>query len=238
MSEVFTPESDKFTASVVLVHGLWGQPSDWRRFGSYLAHRGWRCIAVDRSPAARSVGAAEMELRAAIARLDSPPVVIGHDFGAHLALCCADVARAVVAIAPITGAPPARGALRRSGTWLERLRGSARHPPRGGPYLHRAIAEPAALIGEIAADVPLPALGGAPRTVFAMEQDEIVPVEALRSYAAQIDAELHVVPAAGHAILDAPHWERCVAAVHRWIIRQLGVDLLALYDEAWEGREP
>src|ERR1700690_3328996 len=105
LAEVSAPETDKFTAPLVLVHGLWERPPAWRRFAGYLVHRGWRCIALERRAAALDIGAHLPDLRVAIATLDAPPVLVGHDVGAVLALHCADAARAVIALAPLIGPP-------------------------------------------------------------------------------------------------------------------------------------
>src|SRR4029453_18774510 len=100
-AEVTRPETDKFTAPLVLVHGLWDRAAVWRRFAGYLAHRGWQCIALVRRGEVSDVATHVSDLRTAIAAVDAPPVIVGHDFGALLALHCGDVARAVVALAPL-----------------------------------------------------------------------------------------------------------------------------------------
>jgi predicted alpha/beta hydrolase family esterase len=179
------------------------------------------------------------ELRAAIASLDAAPVIIGHDLGANLALRCADVARAAFALAPLVGpplsAPPS--ALHHAGNWLSRRRGVPLHAPRRGwrtAYPNRDIAEPAALLRQVRdGNPPLTAAPSAvPRAVFAMENDEVVTASAVHALARQVGAEFQTARGVGHAVLSAPAWETTVAAVHRWIVQRLGVDLLALYDEA------
>ena len=239
MAEITSPESDKFTAALVLLHGLWDQPAGWRRFAGYLAHRGWRCIALARSAQLDTLEAVEAEVRDAIAALDAPPILVGHDVGANVALRCVDRSRAVVALAPLVGPPLAEPSivLQGAGTWLERWRGDRLHAPRVG-YPSRQSTEPAALVHTVTASAarPIPA-SDVPRVVFAMEVDEVTPLAATRRFAEQCGAPLQVIGGAGHAALAGAGWEACVAAAHRWIIRELGVDLLALYDEAWEGRE-
>src|SRR6516164_11408280 len=100
LAEIIAPESEKFTAPLVLVHGLWDSPAVWRRWAGYLAHYGWRCVAVARREIAGGIDAHVRDLRAAIAALAVPPVIVGHDLGALLALKCTDAARAVVALGP------------------------------------------------------------------------------------------------------------------------------------------
>ncbi len=240
-AEVIDPESEKFTAPMVLVHGLWERAPVWRRFAGYLAHRGWRCVAVERRAEAADLAAHVRDLRAAMTALAAPPVVVGHDLGAGLALHCADVARAVIALAPLVGPPIATppDVLRHAGTWLARWRGAPLRAPRGrwrSAYPVRDVAEPAALVRQVLAGDPRLAVpaSAVPRAVFALQDDEITAVAAAQALAQHVGAELQVIGGAGHAVLSAPGWEASVAAVHRWIIQRLGVDLLAFYEDAMQ----
>jgi pimeloyl-ACP methyl ester carboxylesterase len=238
-AEVTAPEADKFTAPLVLVHGLWERAPAWRRFAGYLAHRGWRCIALERRAEASDLAAHVSDLRTAIGTLEAAPVLIGHDLGALLALHCTEAARAVIALAPLVGPPFAAPplALRRAGTRLARWRGAALRPPRrqwGDAYPARDSTEPAWLVREILAGAPpLAARAPAPsRAVFAVEGDEMTPVRVAAALAEHVGAELQVVSGSDHAALNTSGWDARVAAIHRWIIRHLGVDLLGFYDEA------
>lgn len=234
-AEVTDPESERFTAPLVLVHGLWAGAAVWRRFASYLAHRGWRCVALERrADAELDLGAHADDLGTAIAALDAPPVVVGHDLGALLALRCAERARAIVALAPLVAPPLAATpqALQRAGTWLTRWRGTPLSPPPFG-YPLRDRTEPAALIKQVlAGELPPPTRSAAPCAVFAVQDDPITALPAARALADHVGAELHALPGADHCAVLAPGWEAYVAAIHRWIIQRLGVDLLALYDES------
>ena len=238
-AEVTGPESERFTAPLVLVHGLWARAAVWRRFAGYLAHRGWRCIALERRAEVSDIAAHAADLRAAIAALDAPPVVIGHDLGALLALYCADAARAVIGVAPLVGQPIAAPApaLRHAGTWLARLRRTPLRAPRGrwrSAFPDRDAVEPATLVHQLLSEVPPLATTASARpcALFAMRDDEVTSAAAAQALAKDVGAELHAIPVTGHAVLVAPGWEECVAAAHRWIIQRLGVDLLALYEES------
>lgn len=240
-AEITRPESDKFTAPLLLVHGLWERPPVWRRFAGYLAHRGWQCIALERRADAKSIAAHLADLRAAIAALDVPPVILGHDLGGVLALRCAEITRAAAAIAPLVGPPliATLPALEHAGSWIARRRGAPLHAPRGrwaNAYPIRDVAEDAHLLKEIGAGgvAPLPPTGATPRAVFGVEDDEIAAPAALQAFAEAAGAELQMLDRGGHAILEGPGWERVVAGVHRWIIQKLGVDLLALYEESMQ----
>jgi alpha-beta hydrolase superfamily lysophospholipase len=239
-AEIARPESEKFTAALVLLHGLWERPPVWRRFAGYLAHRGWQCIALERRPGASDIATHLADLRAAIATLDAPPVILGHDLGGVFALHCAGMARAAAAVAPLVGPPlgATLPALEHAGSWLARRRGAPLHAPRGRwakAYPLRDVSEDAGVLKQILAGaLPPPVAGATPRVVFGLDDDEIVAPSALRAFAATAGAELQMLDRGGHAILDAPGWERVVAGVHRWIIQKLGVDLLALYDESMQ----
>jgi pimeloyl-ACP methyl ester carboxylesterase len=236
-AEVTRPETDKFTAPLVLVHGLWDRATVWRRFAGYLAHRGWHCIALGRRGAVSDVATHVSDLRAAISALDAPPVIVGHDLGATWALHCADLARAVVALAPLMAPPlaPPSPALRNAGTWLARVRGAPLRAPRGAwrsAYPNRDLVEPAGLVAQLLSGVaPPPAPPNTiPCTVMAMDGDEVTATNDAQALAQHVGAQFQILHGA-HSI-DSPTWESTVASVHRWIIKQLGVDLLALYEES------
>ena len=239
LAEVIDPESEKFTSSLVLVHGLWERAVAWRPFAGYLAHRGWRCIALQRrnDPAAGMKEHVD-DLRAALGAVGPGPVVIGHDLGALLALHCLDRARAVVALAPLVGPPLGRPslALERAGNWLTRWRGGALSAPRGrwrAGYPSRDIGEAAALLRQVAAAYSLPPPNPTvAAAVFAVQDDPITPLSAAGALAEHVGAELQVFSGSEHRVMLTPGWEARVAAVHRWIVQRLGVDLLALYDES------
>lgn len=235
-------ERAKFTAPLVLVHGLWDAPHSWRRFMGYLSHRGWRCIALGWQDSAhrQSLGHTRQSLAAALDELGEAPVLLGHDLGGLLALEVAERSRAAVALAPLI--PTATTSLEGAGTWLQRLRGGARSPgrsladqyPSARPTesidLLRDVAELGAIAGvDDAGDRP-------PRLVVAGADDRLAPASAARALAAVCAADFEVVPG-GHRLHLDDGWEERAATVHRWLIRSLGEDLLALYDEAWADRE-
>jgi pimeloyl-ACP methyl ester carboxylesterase len=236
-AEVTRPESEKFTSALVLVHGLWERAAAWRRFAGFLAHRGWHCIALERREGAGDVAVHVADLRAALAALDAPAVLLGHDLGANLALACGDAARAVVALTPLVAPPfaPAPSALEQAGTWLSRWRGAPLRAPGGrwsDSYPHRDVAEPPALLAQTRAGGPPLGHLATPSVVFAMDSDLVSAGDAVARMAEHVGAELHTIAGVGHAVLSDPRWESVVDATHRWIVRRLGVDLLAMYDEA------
>jgi len=238
-AELTEAERAKFTAPLVLVHGLWDDPKSWRRFMGFLSHRGWRCIAVGWGPAGQmpTLEARREALAQALAEVEDLPILVGHDLGGLLALQLAERARAVVAIAPLTSA--SREALAASGTWMERLRGSDRSAGRSlvAHYPAGHHIESAALIDEVAQrPTEAPGAGASPpRLIVAGESDPLVPPESARSLAAASGAAIEIVPG-GHALHLEDGWETTATTVHRWLIQSLGEELLALYEEAWADR--
>lgn len=237
--ELTEAERAKFTAPLVLVHGLWDDPKSWRRFMGFLSHRGWRCFAVGwpRAEQRATLAARRDSLARALAELGDHPILIGHDLGGVLSLQLAERARAVVAIAPLTSA--SSEAVAGSGTWMQRLRGSDRTAGRGllVHYPAGQHVEPAALIDEVAAESTQPVRGAAaPRLVVAGDADSLAPPDSTRSLAAAAGAQIEIVPG-GHALHLEDGWETAATTVHRWLIQSLGEELLALYEEAWADRE-
>jgi pimeloyl-ACP methyl ester carboxylesterase len=215
---------------------LWDRLESWRLFSGFFNHRGWRCAAIDVSGAA-SLAELRAGLAVAIESLEAPPVIVGHDLGALLALDAAARARAVVALSPLgTAAMPA---LRAAGSWLARRRGVDLGPPRGawrGSFdaTLRSVESPR-LLADVAAaraldPVPVPAL------VMSGTADPLVPAEAARAQAAASGADLELVEG-GHLLHRDEAWEKRVAIVHRWLVRNLGADLLVLYEEAMADRD-
>jgi len=242
-AEVSDAESAKFTAPLVLIHGLWDDARSWRPFTSFLSHRGWRCVSVDWPAATRvSIEARTEALGQAIAQLDEVPILIGHDLGGLLALRLAEHARAVVALAPLVPLPLAHqpaAALGRAGSVWQRWRDADRGPGRAlaGSYPVAAGIESASLLAELQEDTtePPPATGIA-RLVLAAAGDPLVSVDDARALATAHGCEFETV-AGEHPLHLEDGWESHVGRVHRWLIKSLGEDLLAFYEEAWADRE-
>ncbi len=244
-AEFTEAERAKFTAPLVLVHGLWDDPKSWRRFMGFLSHRGWRCAAVgwpeeaQRSSLATRQAALGEALAQAREQLDGAPVIIGHDLGGLQAMRFADSVRAAVAIAPLVDA--SASALASSGTWMQRLRrGVDREAGRSltEHYPAGRHSEPTALLGELPAALSeSPPASDVPRLMVTGADDRLAPPDAVRDFATGSSAAVEVVPG-GHALHLEDRWEAAASTIHRWLIRSLGEELLALYDEAWADREP
>jgi pimeloyl-ACP methyl ester carboxylesterase len=246
LAEVTQGEAEKFTAPIVLVHGLWSTETVWRGFSGYLAHRGWTCVALRLrgrdGTGVESIDEHASDLLSVISSLPAPPVILGHDLGALLALRAGEHASALVLIAPLI--PPPVGNLDKLPSpdgWLARWRGEQLRAPRG--RIGEAygandpdVREPAALLRRLRAEAsplvtparPVPSL------VVTGGRDPLTEVDAARRLAECLRADLDVEPERGHALISEPGWEERVSKVHRWLVKRLGVSLLALYEESQE----
>ncbi len=146
-AEVSAPERNKFTAPLLLLHGLWSGSWSWQEVAGALSQRGWECWALDlrgrpESRTVETIGRIPLEdyvedVVTAAQHLWAPPIVCGHDLGALLALLAAAQVRpcALMCLAPLLphawvadGRPPAP--LVRLSAVPALLWGRALHPPR------------------------------------------------------------------------------------------------------------
>jgi len=111
--EVSLPERNKFTAPLLLLHGLWAGSWMWQAMAAALSVRGWECWALDLRgrPGSRPVDALGKirledyveDVVAVAQQMWAPPIVCGHDLGGLLALLT--IARinprAVICLAPL-----------------------------------------------------------------------------------------------------------------------------------------
>ncbi len=196
-------------------------------------------------------------LAEALAALARDAIVIGHGLGGLLALSAVEQpqVRAAVALAPML--PGFRSALVTSATnWPARLFGRALKPPRGAVLFDLlADAEPfqrEALMRALVADDARAALevvrggikvGGidlannpraVPRLIVAGDSDPFAPLDRTNEFAARVGAAVRVVRGRGHWLIGGRALERTVAEVQRFLVRNLGGDLLLLYPEEWK----
>jgi len=250
--ESVAAESPKFTAPLLLVHGLWCSALVWRKFMGYLAHRGWICHAVNLRDADRAgattvgAGAADYaaDLQAAIAACAAPPIVVGHDLGGLLALRCrASDVRAAVALAPVVPAAlataPNRALQRlaaRVAWWCSRSV-AAPHGALGAAYFGGGAPggtapDSSAAVHELCQpSFPLACDGAVPKLIIAGERDQFSVPRDVATLAARVGADCRCVAGATHAMPWEPGWERRVAEVHRWLIQMLGESLLLPREE-------
>jgi pimeloyl-ACP methyl ester carboxylesterase len=246
------PEGPRYAAPIVYLSGLWVAPRIWRHAAGYLAHRGWEGRLVD----TRDVGGGIAKRGQAVAddarTLSSPPVLVGHDAGALVALAAAAEVpvRALVLVSPLVPGAPGTHAL----TWSRGLpwallRGRALGPPAGaaGAAFLRDVApdawsvspgEDPRMLAELARRSRIRRPATMPPTlVLRGEADRLVSRDDVSRLASDLGAELDEIAGHGHWLLVPPAWQACVHRIHRWLVQRLGEDLLELYAEAMADRD-
>lgn len=93
-------ESRRFVPPLLFLPGLWTDAAVWRAPMSLLAQRGWDCFALQLPPCPPAWPDWRQRVAAAASALADPPVVIGHDAGALLALAMSAGVVARVGLAP------------------------------------------------------------------------------------------------------------------------------------------
>lgn len=191
-------------------------------------------------------------LTEALAALGRDAIVVGHGFGGLLALNAAEhpQVKAAVALAPMLPgfrSPLVMGAA----NWPARLLGRALNPPRGAllfelladaePFQREALAralvadDARAALDVVRGRVKLAEHGRAvPRLIVAGDSDPFAPLAITKEFAAGIGAAIRVVRGRGHWLIDGRALERAVSEVQRFLVRNLGGDLLLLYSEEWK----
>lgn len=243
-------ESEKFTAPLLFVHGLWCDANVWRRAMGYCAHRGWTCHALTLPRvAADGVSAADLpawieRVRAQVRRFDAAPVLIGHDVGAWLAMTMTAEVRAVVALAPLlaTTIEPAIRALvpawRLAWSGWRGMRVDL--PARGAARLYRGEATG---LGEVVPEaagflralpdrlqsLPRPLAG--PTLIVGGAADEFAPPASVRACADRCGADYEIMATGRHPLPWETGWEKTMGQVHRWLVRRLGEELLLPQEE-------
>jgi pimeloyl-ACP methyl ester carboxylesterase len=237
------PENARYGVDLLLLHGAWVSSDVWQPAARGFAQRGWRCILVEagaQEPGAPASFAEWVEHAArAAARRQAPPIVLGHDAGALVALALAERARvtAAIAIAPLLeGAAPFI-----SRAWLRvaRWRGALVAPPEAGrPYRQAGSGQAAARLGASLAPEPAarlaslergstPGRAAVPTLLVAQRDDAAVPAALVEVTARGIEADYRSLPG-GHWALLEEGLDAWMSELHRWIIRRIGGSILLL----------
>jgi pimeloyl-ACP methyl ester carboxylesterase len=243
--EITQPESAKFHHPLLLLHGLWTGTWIWEALTPFLAHRGWEVWApslVDAVPP-ESFAAAVTSIEAVARAMPAPPVLVMHDTGLVLGSALAshvDVP-AFVALAPVL---PGRVPLRRGlAGVLTRWRAEVSMPPprgRGADALigsvprarERLVADSAPIVRALAAGrVVVAPPAGRPGLVLAGDRDAITPPAIAAELAGRFGWDARSYPGRGHLLQLETGWEEVGGDLHRWIVRTLGADLLALLED-------
>lgn len=237
------PESERYRAELVFVHGLWVDSRIWRAVAAGFAHRGWTCVLVDPLPSSAESerSAALHRMARVVARRAAPPIVVGHDAGALVALQLAarGQVRAAVAIAPLLEGVPAVGS--RLARFALRLRADAARvaPPDPAHAFFAGIAEDKRrdLAGALGVEtvgalreverLATPARPAVPALLVAPEDDPVASPIAAEICARGIEADFLRIPG-GHWPMLAPRADDWITQVHRWLIKRVAHDLLVL----------
>lgn len=226
-------EFDKFTAPLLLLHGLWTGPWVWRAAASYLAHRGWNCHALAWRGGASSWPELLRRTQRATDELGAP-VVVGHDLGALAALQL-QRCRSAVAIAPLpSGAAAPRHPFAVSLARLLRRRETPTLPTGRkarlllGLEIERLEPESSPWLEELRQIEIAAAPDEAPRLLLAGGDDVFLPRLAAERLAQRTGAEIKIYDGAGHDLPYGPRWQATAADLHRWLVQKLGPSLLLL----------
>lgn len=241
---VLEPENERYAAELVFVHGLWSGPDVWEPVARGFAHRGWRCVLLDHSAVLadppRDFGAWVDRAAASVAARPTPPILLGHDAGALVALAIAarGAVRAAVAIAPLLEG--ARRLVTTGARW--RARWSRAPLPAAAlatSYRQTSTAAGAARLGsvlspELASRITslrgaalLPGAAPVPVLLAAQRDDAAVSRASIEITARGVAADFRALPG-GHWALLEEGIDPWISELHRWIIRRVGGSLLLL----------
>lgn len=239
---VIEPENGRYAADLLLLHGLWTTSEIWQPVARGLAHRGWRCLLLERPESSLDETFDEWVARAegAVRSLPSPPIAIGHDAGGLISLALAGrgSVRGAIAVAPLLEGPRAFLPLGRR--LLARMSRAPVPPPEPNSPYWRVTSETAAArlraaqvvesgvrIGSLRGAALTP---GAPKvaTLFVAQRDDAVVSPALVEITARgVEADFRALPG-GHWGLVGEGLDPWMTELHRWIIRRAGESILLL----------
>src|SRR5262245_5585080 len=229
-------ESARYSASVLCLPGLWSGPAVWRGFAGYLGHRGWESYLLDVRgiPGGTTVRAAAVGNYAG--ELGSPPVLLGHDAGALLAIAVAARERpaAVVMVGPLVpGSPGVRRLVLAPRSIVALLTGQRVPPPtaataaawldlpepaRSATHVTLESDHATAVRDVVWGRVAVTGVPGVPVLLVVGGLDPIVDRREAERLARASGAELRIVDGAGHWLLGGPCWQEVAALVHRWLV--------------------
>jgi pimeloyl-ACP methyl ester carboxylesterase len=240
---VLEPESERYRADLVFVHGLWVRSAVWRLAAAGFAHRGWRCLLLDLPPADDGDPPSSWPRFVADVVRGRPvkPIVVGHDAGALVALELAarGSVRGAVAVAPLLeGLRPILPATARALLRLRRAAAPIAPPAADAAYFARIPAEHAALVqGGLSAEpagwlreleqLAAPVAPAVPTLLVAQQADPAAPQLLLEICARGIEADF-LRFRGGHWPMLEGAVDDWVTQLHRWIIKRVGHGLLVL----------
>jgi len=241
---VIEPESERYRADLVFVHGLWVGSGIWRAAVAGFAHRGWRCVLVD-MPGPASSAAVVSSWPALVDEVvrgrAMKPIVIGHDAGGLVALDLATrgSVRAAIAVAPLLeGLSGVLTSLARATLRFRRATAPVPPPAPDHAYFARIpadlqggvraglVAEPVAWLRELER-LAQPAAPRVPALLVAQQADPIAAQLFIEICARGIEADF-LRCTGGHWPMLEGRVDDWVTQLHRWIIKRVGHGLLIL----------
>jgi pimeloyl-ACP methyl ester carboxylesterase len=259
LTDHYPPESAKFKSPLLLVHGLWSGSSCWHSWATHFCNLGWDCLAINlrgrfgQNPfedlRRLNFDKCVEDLRTVVKSLAFPPVVLGLNLGAAVALRAAETTKAAALIlvspAPLrdVDAPRSRSQrllrlkylpliyLRRPFRIDEKdfadyfLTGLAKGLQQ--QIFQRTVPESSFLVREFFA--PSASLNrdslNCPILILAGAADQICPPAATRDIALWLGADGKEYAAQGHWLLEQDS-EAMVRDIHRWLVQKLGDEIL------------
>lgn len=246
------PEGPRYAAPIVYFPGVWLGARVWREAASYLAHRGWDGGIVDMDAGSGGIARRADAAAAHLAALSMPPVLVGHDAGALVALATASrvEVRALVLVSPLhPGAPATHALVWSRGLVWSLLRRRLVPPPSGRtgdvflagspPGIRQTLRnEDARLLTELARRSRIERPPRMPPTLLIHGAlDPLLPPDDARRFAHELGAEREELPDRGHWLIAPAAWQVCGDRVHRWLVQRLGEPILELYGEAMADRD-
>ena len=236
--DVARAEASRFRHPLLLLHGLWTGSAIWRGFMGYLAHRGWNSWAPSFLEADHPIADRGPMLVDLCRTLPAPPVVLGHDAGAHLATELASTLDlpAVVAVTPLLSRHDVgrAGVFAWSRLWRARLSATLPPPVGAAAPAYRAAGDvlrpdSAAFFRRIAA-ASLPR-ANRPCLLVGSPGDRITDAAEAERVARERGWTFHRHAGRGHFPMVEPGWERLADDVHRWLVQTLGEALLLFLED-------
>jgi pimeloyl-ACP methyl ester carboxylesterase len=252
------PHTRKFAWPTVILPELFATSRHLTIMAGHLVSLGWEVYLLDihppitrgfakSHPPANRFDLLLTDIRAALGGISSEVIIVGHGLGGLLALKLAELVplRASVALAPLI--PGFRSPLFvRGHSWVPWRSESTVWPARrtmlelvseAEPFQRESIikslipADTSAAM-EVARGTVEFAAHPTPRLIVAGEADRFAPSQGAEKLATKIGAGFISLPGRGHWLVAGRALERTIAHVQRFLVKELGEDLLLLYRES------
>jgi alpha-beta hydrolase superfamily lysophospholipase len=254
------PQTRKFAWPMVVIPELFSSCRHLSLIAGHLVSLGWEVYLLDTQAliGAKRDRAAEAEAtqkafsalvadtRAAVAAIGSDVIAAGHGLGGLIALKIAEApsVRAAVALAPLL--PGYRSPLfvhgRRWAFWRSKSSGlptgrsllelvAEAEPFQRGPLIKTLVPADSSAAFEIANGAVEFTAVQTPTLIVAGEADAFAPWQRAEHFAQRIGAQFISLPGRGHWMIAGRKLGQTISLVQRFLVRELGEDLLLLYAE-------